>query len=98
MVVIPINFSPDVEIHIKGMKRGNRSQWVDRVIKAEIQRKLKDDDQLKLIECSHVKLIVHGCARALKNNTKNLSPDERRMIELRNMLLDHLATMIPKDL
>lgn len=98
MGVIPINFSPGVEVHIKGMKRGNRSQWVDRIIKQEIQRELKDEDQLRLIECSHVKLIVHAVQRAVSNKSREFSPEEKRLMELRNLLLEHMATMIPKDL
>lgn len=97
MGVIPINFSPEVEVHIKGMQRGNRSQWVNRIVKKAIQADLGDDQVRTIAEFSIPQLIQIACSRCM---TKSLagSPDEARLLELRNLLLEHIEKIVPKDL
>ncbi len=97
MGVIPINFSPEVEVHIKGLQRGNRSQYVNRVVKKAIQADLGDDQARTIAEFSIPQLIQVACSRCL-TRTYAGTPEEARLLELRNLLLEHIEKMVPKDL
>ncbi len=97
MGVIPINFSPEVEVHIKGMQRGNRSQWVNRVVRDAIQSKLSDTESQRVSELSIPQLIQKGVSRVIARKWVN-TPEEARLYELRNLLLEHIEKMAPKDL
>lgn len=97
MGVIPINFSPEVEVHIKGLKRGHRSQWVNRVIKKAIQAELNDTESKTIDEFSIIQLIQIAVSRSFRKSIAG-SPEESRLIELRNLLLEHIETITPKDL
>lgn len=97
MGVIPINFSPEVEVHIKGMKRGNRSQWVNRVVRDAIQSKLSDTESQRVCDLSIPLLIQKGVSRVISRKWVN-TPEEARLYELRNLLLEHIEKMVPNDL
>ncbi len=97
MGVIPINFSPEVETHIKGMQRGNRSQWVNRVVKKAIQAELSDTQSKTVEECSSIQLIHIAVSRCFRKSIAG-SPEEARMIELRNILIEHIQSISPKGL
>jgi hypothetical protein len=60
MGVIPINFSPEVEVFIKGSRKGTRSQVVDRVMKKYLQSKL-GDEQSALVEDSSIQQLTAAC-------------------------------------
>ena len=94
MGVIPINFSPEVEVHIKGLKRGYSSQWVNRVVKKAIQAELSDVDSKTIDEFSIIQLIQIAVSRTFRKSLAG-SPEESRLIELRNLLLEHIETIIP---
>ena len=90
MGVIPINFSHMAEGKIKGLPRGTRSEWVNKLVEDKIRAHKLSDHQLKqVIECSYIQLIGEACARAITNSNKD-SDEVKRMMELRNMLLDHM--------
>lgn len=97
MGVIPINFSTDVETHIKGLRRGNRSQWVNRVVKAAIQARLSDTSSALVEDLSAASLVHAACLRCFTKSNAG-TPEEARLIELRNLLIDTMGKMIPKDL
>lgn len=97
MGVIPINFTPEVEVHIKGLKRGNRSQWVNRVVKRAIQADLGDSQSKTVAEFSIPQLIQIASSRCLTKSYAG-SPEEARLLELRNLLLEHIEKMVPKHL
>lgn len=97
MGVIPINFSPEVEIHIKGMQRGNRSQWVNRVVKKAIQAELSDTKSKTIDEFSVIQLIQVAVSRCFRKSIAG-SPEEARMVELRNILIEHIESITPTNL
>lgn len=97
MGVIPINFSPEVEVHIKGLQRGNRSQWVNRLVKKAIQAELGDHQAKTIAEFSIPQLIQIATSRCLTKSYAG-SPEEARLLELRNILLEHISKMAPKEL
>lgn len=97
MGVIPINFSPEVEIHIKGMQRGNRSQWVNRVVKKAIQAELSDTQSKTIDEFSVIQLIQIAVSRCFRKSIAG-SPEEARMVELRNILIEHIQSITPENL
>tara|TARA_Y100001963_G_C6762103_1_gene440054 strand:+ start:1487 stop:1801 length:315 start_codon:yes stop_codon:yes gene_type:complete len=104
MGVIPINFSPDVEVFIKGMKRGNRSQWVNKEVKKVIQAGLGDSDQRRIVEVSAIHLIgtsinrVQGCVVDSKSFDEEKRKKLLRLKELGEMCKDLIEELVPKDL
>jgi len=89
MGVIPINFSPEVEVFIKGNRPGTRSQVVDRVMKKYLQSQL-GDEQSALIEDSSIQQLTAACI-ARHQDLENWNQDwmDRAMI-LRDVFIKHL--------
>ena len=98
MGVIPINFTPDVEVYIKGLKRGNRSQWVNRQIKEAIRAEVGDKESTIVEKLSAVQLIQVAVQRFLTLSKWHDTPEENRMLELRNMIVELMRDTMPKDL
>lgn len=97
MGVIPINFSPDVEVYIKGLKRGNRSQWVNRQIKEAIRAEVGDKESTIVEKLSAVQLIQVAVQRFLTLSQWHDTPEENRMLELRNMIVELMKETMPRD-
>ena len=98
MGVIPINFSPDVEVYIKGLKRGNRSQWVNRQIKNALRAEVGDKESTIVEKLSAVQLIQVAVQRFLTLSKWHDTPEENRMLELRNMIVELMKETMPRDL
>lgn len=98
MGVIPINFTPDVEIFIKGMQRGNRSQWVNRQIQEAIRAKSGDQESTIVEKLSAIQLVQVAVQRFLTLSKWHDTPEENRMLELRNMIVELMRDTMPKDL
>ena len=98
MGVIPINFTPDVEIFIKGMKRGNRSQWVNRQIRDAIRAEAGDKQSTIVEKLSSIQLVQAAVERFLTLSKWHNTPEENRMLELRNMIVELMRDTMPKDL
>lgn len=98
MGVIPINFTPDVEVYIKGLKRGNRSQWVNRQIKEAIRAEVGDKESTIVEKLSAVQLIQVAVQRFLTLSKWHDTPEENRMLELRNMIVELMKETMPRDL
>nr|AXH79533.1 MAG: hypothetical protein [Circular genetic element sp.] len=89
MGVIPINFSPEVEVFIKGSRKGTRSQVVDRVMKKYIQAQLSDSEATTVDDCSIPQLINIVINRSHKIETHNQDWFDRALV-LRDILIKHL--------
>jgi len=89
MGVIPINFSPEVEVFIKGNRAGTRSQIVDRVMKKYIQSKLSDVESATIEDSSISQLTIAAISRMQDITTYNAEWMDRAML-LRSVFLDHL--------
>lgn len=89
MGVIPINFSHMSEGKIKSLPRGTRSEYVNRLVEDKIRLQLSDNQLKQVIDCSYMELISEGVRRAITNSNKD-SEEVIRLMELRNMLLDHM--------
>ena len=89
MGVIPINFSPEVEVFIKGSRKGTRSQVVDRVMKKYIQAQLSDNELATVEDTPIPSLIAAAISRAHKIDIHSQDWFERALV-LRDILIKHL--------
>ena len=89
MGVIPINFSPEVEVFIKGNRAGTRSQVVDRVMKRYLRAKLSDGQAATVEETPIDALIAAAISRAHKIDVHSQDWFERALV-LRDILIKHL--------
>jgi len=89
MGVIPINFSPEVEVFIKGNRAGTRSAVVDQVMKKYLQARLGDEEAALIIDSSIQQLTAACIAR--HQDLANWSQEwmDRAMI-LRDVFIKHL--------
>jgi len=92
MGVIPINFSPEVEVFIKGSRKGTRSQVVDRVMKKYLQSKLSDEESMSIDDCSVRRLINIAINRSHKIDQHSQEWFERSIV-LRDILIKHLEEL-----
>ena len=89
MGVIPINFSPEVEVFIKGSRKGTRGQVVDRVMKKYIQAQLSDNELATVEDTPIPSLIAAAISRAHKIDIHSQDWFERALV-LRDILIKHL--------
>jgi len=89
MGVIPINFSPEVEVFIKGNRAGTRSQVVDRVMKKYLQSQLGDESS-SLVEDATIQQLTAACiARHQSLEDWNQDWMDQAMV-LRGLFIKHL--------
>jgi hypothetical protein len=89
MGVIPINFSPEVEVFIKGNRAGTRSAVVDRVMKKYLQARLGDETSA-LIDDSTIQQLTAACiARHQDLEQWNQDWMDQAMV-LRGLFIKHL--------
>ncbi len=90
MGVIPINFSPEVEVFIKGSRKGTRSQVVDRVMKKYLRAKLSDEAAATIEDSSNEQLTL-----ACINRFNDISQFDKEWLDrallLRDVFLAHLG-------
>lgn len=98
MGVIAINFTPDVEVHIAGLKRGNRSQYVNKVMRDHIRSNLGDQESTIVEKLSAIQLVQVAVQRFMTLSKWHDTPEENRMLELRNMIVELMKETMPKDL
>ena len=89
MGVIPINFSPEVEVFIKGSRKGTRSTMVDQVMKKHLRAQLSDVVSATVEETSIPSLIAAAISRAHKIDIHSQEWFERALV-LRDILIKHL--------
>jgi hypothetical protein len=89
MGVIPINFSPEVEVFIKGSRKGTRSQVVDRVMKKYIQAQLGDGEMRTIIEATASELTAAALSKSHDITNHNQEWYDRAIL-LRDIFLKHL--------
>ena len=89
MGVIPINFSPEVEVFIKDSRKGTRSTMVDQVMKKHLRAQLSDK-QSATIEDSDLHQLTMACISRM-NNTVDFNQHwwDRAML-LRDVFIKHL--------
>jgi len=89
MGVIPINFSPEVEVFIKGNRAGTRSQVVDGVMKKHLRARLGDDDRISTTDTSIQQLTAICINKHQQIESFNQDWLDRAMI-LRDLFIKHL--------
>lgn len=89
MGVIPINFSPEVEVFIKGSRKGTRSAVVDHVMKKYLRAQLSDSTAATIEDSSNQQLTM-----ACINRFNDISQFDKewldRALVLRDVFLKHL--------
>ena len=91
MGVIPINFSPEVEVFIKGSRKGTRSQVVDQVMKKHLRAQLSDSESATIEDTEIPALIAAAISRAHKIDVHSQEWFERALV-LRDILIKHLES------
>ena len=89
MGVIPINFSPEVEVFIKGSRKGTRSTMVDQVMKKHLRAQLSDKQSATVEDTDIPALIAAAISRAHKIDVHSQEWFERALV-LRDILMKHL--------
>lgn len=89
MGVIPINFSPEVEVFIKGNRTGTRSAVVDQVMKKYLRSKLSDIESSNIEDLTVGQLVASAINRMYDVAKCNQEWFERALV-LRDILLKHL--------
>ncbi len=89
MGVIPINFSPEVEVFIKGIRAGTRSAAVDNVMKKHLRARLGDDDRISTTDTSIQQLTAICINKHQSIEEFNQEWLDRAML-LRDIFIKHL--------
>lgn len=89
MGVIPINFSPEVEVFIKGSRKGTRSAVVDRVMRNYLRSQLSDETAATIEDSSNQQLTM-ACINRFNDITQFDKEWLDRALLLRDVFLAHL--------